>query len=256
MTARKDGIYFLRFHMVLISFPSPNPTLDALDALLVQEQHKEPRRKYLGASSIGDPCSRKLWYRLHTDHREVFDADTLRKFNSGHRSEAVMAEQLRKLPFIELHTHKEDGWQYGFQDKTLGPHNFSGNYDGVILGILEAPKTFHLWEHKDVNEKSFKELKKLKDENEKTALEKWSPVYYAQAVTYMEYENLSRHYLTVSTPGLRAYTSIRTNANPEFAEALKMKAKRIITAKDPPERIGGPDFWLCRMCSFNGICHQ
>lgn len=241
--------------MVAITFPSGDQTLREIDKILVEKNRAEPRRKYLGSSSIGDSCSRKLWYRLHTDHREEFDAATLRRFNDGHRSEDVMADHLRMVPGVELWTQAPGGYQFGFEDTSLGPLPLSGHYDGIIYGILEAPKTYHIWEHKSVNEKKFAELKKMKEINEKTALQTWDKVYYAQAIQYMDYEELDRHYLTVSTPGMRDYTSVRTDANPEFAEGLKAKAKRIINATEPPERIGGPDWFECRWCSFHSVCH-
>lgn len=227
-----------------------DPTLAAIDRKLEEITNSQPKRRYIGASSIGDTCARKLWYRFHTDHKEVFSADTIRKFNDGHRTEDVMASHLRLVDGVELYTHKEDGYQYGFRD---GP--FRGHYDGVIRGILQAPKTWHIWEHKAVNEDKFAKFKNLAIENEKTALEKWDKVYYAQAVINMYKEGLERHYLTVSTPGLRDYWSCRTEENPTFAIALTAKAHRIAAMKEPPERVGGPDWWECKWCSFYRVCH-
>lgn len=228
-----------------------DPTLAAIDRILEDETNGQPKRRYIGASSIGDPCARKLWYRHHTDLPETFDAETIRKFNDGHRCEDVMADLLRRVPGVRLWTHdEENGGQYGFED---GP--FSGHYDGIILGLLQAPKTPHVWEHKATDVKKFEALKKLKAIDEKTALREWNAIYYAQAVVYMHKAELTRHYLTVSTPGLRDYMSVRTEENPATAEALIMKAKRIAMAKTPPERIGGPDYWRCKWCSFYGECH-
>lgn len=228
-----------------------DPTLAAIDAILEEQTNGQAKRQYIGASSIGDPCSRKLWLRYHTDIRETFDADTIRKFNDGHRCEDVMAEHLRMVPGIELWTYMPSGEQYGFKD---GP--FAGHYDGVILGLIQAPKTPHVWEHKSTAEKKYKELLKLKHEDEKTALERWNPVYYAQAVINMHKAECSRHYMTVSTPGLREYMSVRTEENPAMAEALIMKAKRIAEMREPPERIGGPDYYMCKWCAFYGECHK
>lgn len=241
--------------MALIPAPRGDATLLAIDKILEQELAAEPKRNYLGASSIGDSCERKLFYRLHTDMRETFPASTIRKFNDGHRCEADMAALLCKVPGVELYTHVDPNNQYGFEDNTLGNKPLSGHYDGVIFGILEAPKTWHIWEHKATNEKKYSELKKLKNINEKAALRQWNPVYYAQAIINMHYEKLTRHYMTVSTPGLREYLSIRTECDPAYAEALKLKAKRIINATTPPERIGGKDYFECKWCGFYKTCH-
>ena len=225
-----------------------DPTLLAIDAIIEAETNNQPKRNYIGASSIGD-CARKIWYRYHTDMRETFDASTIRLFNSGHRCEDVMAAHLRKLPFIKLHTHDSTGRQFGFVD---GP--FAGNYDGVIEGLLQAPTTPHLWENKETGEDKFNALRKLIGEDEKTALSKWNKVYFAQAIVYMHKAELKRHYMTVCTPGMRNYLSCRTEANPEMAEGLIAKAKRIASMKEPPERIGGKDWYECKWCSFYDVC--
>lgn len=226
-----------------------DPTLRAIDEILEKETNSQPKRKYIGASSLGD-CARKLWYRYHTDIKETFDAPTIRRFNDGHRVEEVMAAHLRKVPGIQLWTHDENGKQFGFKDGEIG-----GNCDGVILGLLQAPKTPHVWECKSTDEKKFVEFLKLREANEKTALQKWNEIYYAQAIIYMEKMGIDRHYTTVCTPGMRNYASCRTEANPEMARALIEKGKRIASAKEPPERIGGPDWYACKWCSFYGVCH-
>lgn len=225
-----------------------DPTLLAIDAILEAETNNQPRRTYIGASGLGD-CARKLWYRYHTDMRETFTANTIRLFNDGHRVEEVMAAHLRKVPGIQLWTHDENGKQFGFVDGPIG-----GNCDGVILGLIQAPTTPHVWECKATEEKKFAEFLKLRNEDEKTALQKWNPTYYAQAVLYMEKLALDRHYTTVCTPGMRNYTSCRTEANPVFARALLEKGKRIAGAKEPPERIGGPDWYQCKWCAFYDVC--
>jgi hypothetical protein len=134
-----------------------DPTLAALDAIYEQKGNAGKPRDYIGASSIGDECSRKLWYRL-AGHQEQFNADTLRRFEDGHRTEALVLSWLRILPNIELHTHDAAGKQYGFS--ALGDR-FKGHYDGIIKGILQAPKTWHVLEIKCVNDKSFNEFEKF-----------------------------------------------------------------------------------------------
>ena len=46
----------------MTKLPEPSdPTLEAVDAAIVKNNQQEPRT-YLGASGLGDSCSRKLWY--------------------------------------------------------------------------------------------------------------------------------------------------------------------------------------------------
>ena len=49
-----------------------------LDRGIKEKEYKAPRRRYLGASSLGDPCSRKLQYRYmgqEKDERAVYQRD-------------------------------------------------------------------------------------------------------------------------------------------------------------------------------------
>jgi CRISPR/Cas system-associated exonuclease Cas4 (RecB family) len=227
-------------------------TLDYLDDAMMERENSKSHRQYIGMGQIGEECERKLWYSFNKYPRIPFEAKTLRMFEDGHRTEALMAERLRMLPFIELHTDV-NGEQYGFRDfDTL----FSGKMDGAIRGLIEAPQTWHVWECKATNDKAFKEFKALTFADEKSALEKWNYTYYAQAVLYMEYSGMTRHYITVTTAGGRDYHGARTNENPKLAKALRQKAKRIIDAKSEPARLNeNPSFYKCKWCEFRGVCH-
>lgn len=226
--------------------------LAKLDAALEKEARKEKPRDYLGASAVGDECSRRQWYKLQ-GHAEDFPAATIRRFQDGHDTEAKIIKWLRLLDGIELYA-EDDGQQYGFADLD---GRFRGHYDGVVRGIPQSPKTWHILEIKTANEKKFKELKKLlRDGDEKKALQEWSPRYYAQAMLYCWYEKLDRHLTIVATPGGRDLVTVRTAANATFAKSLRDKAKRLLGATEPPERIGGPDWWQCKYCSFKDMCHN
>lgn len=230
-----------------------DPTLDALRLAMVLQSNDQPPRGYLGMSSIADECDRKLWYQWRWFADNNFDAETLARFADGHYSEDVVADRLRLVDGVELITHI-DAKQIGFSD--IEAH-FRGHMDGKILGLLQAKKTWHVWEHKCVNEQKFAKMQKLKQElGEKNALAKWDEVYYGQAVLYMHYSGLTRHYLTVSTSGSREITSCRTEPNPELANELIAKAESIICTDKPPKKMAtDPSFYKCKWCSFSEVCH-
>lgn len=224
-----------------------DPTLDAVNAALEAEQKKYVS-KNIGFGEIGHECSRYLWYKINTDEPEIFTSSTLRIFQAGHSAEARMADELRKVKGVTLYTHdpERDNKQYKF-DFLDG--RLTGRLDGVIVGLLQAPKTPHVWEHKETNEKKFKELQKLQ------SLKAWDEKYNAQAHLGMFAADLDRHYLTCSHSALRDVTSVRTELDKNYAQGLIDKAERIINAKTPPERIGGPDWFVCKMCRFYNKCH-
>lgn len=237
--------------MVAVSIDiTADPTLEVIRAALETRSAGEPLRGYIGASSIGEDCARKIWYGPRI--KAKIESPGCMAIEDGHRTEDLMAERLRMVPGIELWTHTPDKKkQYGFDWGFM-----RGHYDGVIKGLLQAPETPHVWECKTVNERKFNAFRKIKAElGEKATLAKWDTLYYAQAVIYMEAEGLTRHYLTVLTPGGRDMESCRTEANPKFAKALIEKAKRIHAAKEPPERISQtPDYYVCKMCRYKEHC--
>lgn len=235
--------------------PTLDPTLDAVRAAAAVRGNAEAARPYLGMSSIGRSCARQQWYQFRWAGREQFDCDTLWRFEDGHRSEDVMAERLRLVSGIQLRTvDPRTGTQFGFSD--IGGH-FRGHTDGMITGLLQAPKTLHVWEGKAVNEKKFAQLVKLKAEaGEKMALKLWDPIYYAQAILYMAYSETTRHYLTACTPGGREMVGVRTDLDLDEARRLRAKAERIITASEPPPKISEDPAWYeCKWCPFHSICH-
>lgn len=234
------------------ALPRPaDPTLLAVDTELELAQDTKPR-PYLGASIIGDPCQRKLWFQFRWAARAAFDAATLKRFEDGHAGEAVQARRLRMVPGIELWTEDENGNQFGFVDGHI-----RGHADGFIRGLKQAPKTVHVWEHKQVGEKSAAQLEKLKAEKgEKEALAHWNELYYAQAQVYMHYFKLTRHYLTCSTPGGRHTVSVRTNYDETHAVHYIQRAKAITTSLDMPGRLSDdPTHYRCKWCDFYATCH-
>jgi hypothetical protein len=212
-------------------------------------------RPYLGMSAIGQECGRALWYSFRWAAKQSFGADTLKRFEDGHASEDVQADRLRLVPGLTLLTIDPDtGRQWGCIDH--GGH-FRGHADGAVQGLLQAPKTWHVWEHKACDEKKLVELEKAKrDFGEKGALKAWNATYYAQAVLYMHYLGLDRHYLTASSPGGRRTISVRTEADEPEALRLIERARGIIESPRPLTRIGDATHRACRWCSFAAACHE
>lgn len=236
-----------------------DPTLDAIDQALekVQDElgHENELRSYLGMSSIGRSCWREGWYDFRWCLDKVFPADTIKKFTDGHMGEDLMAKRLGyvkdvKLMVVDPRTDKQ------FEYKDLHGH-LSGHADGMIKGILQALNTLHVWEHKQVAEKKYRELQKLVAGDEKGALEKWDETYYVQAIMYMHYSECKRHYLTCSTPGGRETISARTNENKKAAKKYVDKALHIIQCDTPKnlEKVSeNPVYWLCKYCQYVDIC--
>ena len=148
----------------MAAIPAPaDPTLAAVDAAIEVRGNAEQHRPYLGMSAIGRACSRALWYGFRWCSPNTFDAATLKRFEDGHRGEDIQADRLRLVEGIELLTiDPRTGRQFGYVDHA---GHFRGHSDGLITGILQAPATQHVWEHKQVADKKQAELIKAKAEH-------------------------------------------------------------------------------------------
>ena len=225
-------------------------TLEACDRAFEKHGNAELPRPYLGASSIGDPCSKKLWLRFRWV-REIFDAQTLKRFRDGHITEATVIAQLKLNPDIKFYSGDGDQ-QIGFTD--IDGH-FSGHLDGEIEGLKES-SVRHVAEIKATSDKKFNELKKHKLElGEKLALRKWNEIYYAQIVLYMFYRKLKRAMHVVATAGARDWVSVRTNEDNTLAKSLIEKARRIIYSPDAPTGLPR-DSSNCKYCGLFDVCQN
>jgi len=227
----------------------PDQTLMRMNDAL-EQQYVSEQRGYIGASSIGAACDRRIWNQFHWVDSEKMSARSLKAIADGHHSEGVMADRLRLVDGISLHTHQENGEQFGFEDGHI-----RGHLDGIIFG-LEHSQEGHVWEHKCVNVEKFEKLIKLKVKDETLALLEWDEIYFAQAQLYMHYFNIKWHYLTVCTPGSRNETACFTAYNPDAANHYIERANKIISADKPPPRISESASWFqCKWCPFTDNCH-
>lgn len=219
--------------------------LAELDKAILSE--REGARAYIGASFIGDECSRKIWRRLRGD-AEVYDPLSLRRFADGHDVEARIIRWLKKIPDIEVWDVGENGEQFGF---TALDGKFQGHYDGVIRidGIL------YLLEIKASTKMGT--LEKLKEKfPEELCLQKWNEDYYAQGMSYCRKANIDNHLLICTDAGGRNIIIVRTPANHAFADALMDKAKRIADSVEMPQKNGAKTWYKCKMCPFYKDCWE
>ena len=233
----------------------PDPTLEAADAAMIAAERAQPRRTYLGMSALGDECSRRLWYNFHDPLPQDFDAATLKRFADGHASEDVLVNRIRAVHGVSLMAvDPTTGRQWALED--FGGR-LRGHMDGVVIGLLQAPKTWHVFEAKSANEKSFAKLTKLKAEKgEKDALRAWNPTYWAQAILYLGYSEMTRHWLVCCTPGARDWISVRTEFDPAEFASLKDKARRILDARAPLAKLSNDGSWFaCKWCHYHARCH-
>lgn len=219
-----------------------SPVADAIYAAYVKRNAGEPRRGHLGASSIGRSCRRDIWYSFRWAADPVFGGRMLRLFESGKLEEARVFNNLRAIGCEAYSEDPSSGRQFWFGE--FGDH-FSGSLDGAILGVPDAPKTWHVLEIKTHNVKSFQKLKA-------NGVQVAKPEHLAQIQAYLGWSGMERAlYFAVCKDSDEIYTE-RVAFDPVLFEQLRVKALMIIEAAAPPDRHESP---LCTWCAAQELCH-
>ena len=230
--------------MVKLS-PTKNRTACAIFGRYEREA-EDWRRPHLGASVIGDEnCLRHLWYSFRWAQKRITEGRVMRLLERGKREEEWILDELRALGWEVKTVDPETGHQRRFA--YFGGH-FGGSIDGAVLGVLEAPKTWHLLEVKSSNDKRFKVL-------QKKGVAEAQPGHYAQMQTYMHALGLKRAlYVVVNKNDDQIYTE-RVHYDRAFAEAVLRKAEGVVGAPEPLSKINEDPTWFeCKFCDHRPVC--
>ena len=192
-------------------------------------------------------CARALWYDFRWAMPARHTGRILRLFETGQLEEARLVRDLRATDETVLDVDPETGRQ--FRVEAHGGH-FGGSLDGVALGLIEAPKTWHVLEFKTHSVKSFADLTA-----KGVVLSK--PQHAAQMQIYMHLTDITRALYVAVCKNTDALHIERIKSDRERAERLLENAGRIIFAQHPPARISEDPAWFeCRFCDHHGACHE
>jgi hypothetical protein len=182
-------------------------------------------------SQIGHPCERCLWFDYNgCEKTTIIDKARLNRiFMMGNLIETETKSLLRGAGY-EITAE-----QLEFKDFD---DRFQGHCDGIIHGITSKP---HILEIKSASKDNFDLMKK------KTVV-KQEPKYEAQIHMYMGYANLDRGLFVVYNKNTSEIYTERVHFDKDIFEALKEKARRIIEARAPSEKIKNGCYW----CHYKG----
>ncbi len=227
----------------MAALPEPQATT-AQAVLRWWAAQPDPHRAHLGASLIGAACDRRLWLTFRWAGKEQFDGRMRRLFDHGKREESRVVEELRG---IGCEVHADDG-QAQFRVSACDGH-FGGSFDGVVRGLPEAPKTWHVLEVKTHSSKSFKDL-------QAKGVQAAKPQHYAQMQAYMLLGDLDRALYYAVNKDTDELHIERVPLDEKFARSLVERAQRIISADTPPQRLSTDPAWFeCKWCPFHAACH-
>ena len=204
----------------------------------VLDNRTEVQRTYIGASSIGNPCERAIWYGLNRpDEKEVTSKQRM-TFEIGRQLEWVILDILeRELHLCEPGSYFESSYP-----------KFQGNVDSLILDKEGKPLAFI--EIKTANDSSFNTFKNK-------GIKLWYPEYYDQIQSYMGMSGVHKCYLLALNKNTSELHQEAILFDEYRYDWLVNKARRIGEATSEPPRINNSaSYFKCKMCFYKKICHE
>lgn len=208
-------------------------------------KRRQEHRPHLGGSQIGNECLRALWYQFRHMDSPSFEGRMLRLFETGHREEDRIIEDLRAIGVTVWSRDPETGKQIRF---TSQDGHFALSLDGVVEGLRES-KQPHTLEIKTMNDKNFRSM-------QAKGCEATKPVYWAQCQIGMYLAGLDRCAFIAVNKNTDDIYMERIKLNPAEAMKIEARAGEVIWTDKPPARINSdPSFYLCKFCDFRDVCH-
>jgi hypothetical protein len=205
----------LNLNRRVLSADKVNVTVNSL--IERAEPTEENTRQYLGASSIGSECLRRVQFDWMVDSKHK--TQTRDRFARGHFFEELSRQHLVRAGFV----FNPDDSAGRF---TTADGQFRGHVDGILTSGPAVPGLIYpaIWEHKGLNHKGFQAI-------ERDGLESAYPHYAIQCWIYMAYLNLLNPALvTVMDADTCERLHFLLPANIERAQLWSDRAVEIIRA--------------------------
>ena len=236
----------------MLDFNRVNVLATALSVAINQlieaaEPPDENIRRYLGASSVGHECLRRIQYDWMCDAEHPTRLRDI--FARGHFFEEVSRQHLIRAGFRFAPPE-----QLGF---VAAAGLFRGHSDGILIDGPNLPGMGFpcAWEHKCLGAKGWREI-------EHDGLEKARPEYAAQVRLYQAYLCVTEH------PALFTATNADTCERLHLllpfdaarAQEASDRAVAVIQATQAgellPRLTDDVDDWRCKLCGHRGRCWE
>lgn len=203
-----------------------------------QEQIQDDIRDYIGASSIGSECLRKIWYQYKGVKSEGVTSKTRRTWDIGKNLEELVVKWLLDSDIRVL--------RFDITYFSKNVPQFQGHIDALVV----------------IDDKNYiLEIKTAKDSSYnifvKKGLKLWNPQYYAQVQSYMGMSEVHGTYILVLNKDNSKLCDELVTFDSDFYEGLEKKALMISSATNEPPRISNSPLWFqCKLCQYNKVCHK
>lgn len=224
--------------------------LKDIDELCVKE-YPNGFRDHLGASQMGDECSRKLWYIFRWIKSESFTGRMLRLFQVGHQAEPRFINYLRGIGFEVWERDPETNKQFRISGA-------NGHYGGSLDGKCKAPTRYNISEELVfLNEFKTNGTGAGYANVATKTLDKSKPTHWAQMCQYGYKMQLKYGLYLIENKNDSDLTVKIVQLDWDLGKYLENKANDIINSRFPPARISdNPSYQACSWCTFAGQCHN
>ena len=219
------------------------PKQDLLHETIEGGLVKQKFRTYIGMSSLGGPCSRKIWYDFHWSYDRMITKRIERLFERGDLEEARVVKDLKS---VGVGVERALEHQMELVDDT---GHIKGHPDGIATNVPGAEKTTHLLEIKTMNKKFFMLYKNK-------GLKLSNPGYWAQVHTYMGLLKLTRCLFCVTNKDNEERHYERVKFDEQTYKECMSRGFDILTSEFIPKKIGEVTWFECKFCSAKDICHK
>lgn len=209
----------------------------------------EGHREHLGASVMGDVCSRRLFSIFRWFKKEDYSGRMLRLFQVGHNAEPRFISYLRGIGFKVYERDQNTGKQ--FRISACNSH-----YGGSLDGKCEAPERYQISEQLIfLNEFKTNGTGAGFTNVEIKGVDREKPKHFAQMCQYGFMEKLKYALYIIENKNDSELIVKIVELDWQLGEILVKKAADIISSNIPPPKIAeNPAFFECKWCNYAGIC--
>ena len=211
--------------------------IDLIDKYLIKKASEAKPRSYLGTSTIGEMCDRKLWYS-YKQPMPILDPRINRIFRLGHLIEKEVTDLMLESG-LTMYLVDEEGDQFGFTDGIIG-----GHCDGIVM----VNELAHLLEIKSAKNSRFNTIKKEGVKNAEN-------IYYTQVMIYAEKLELEYVKFIVYNKDTSELYEENLHCDPIEANWALQRGKDICSNDNLPDRrYSHISHFMCKMCNYKKDC--
>ncbi|MES2133163.1 MAG: hypothetical protein V4506_12530 [Bacteroidota bacterium] len=209
----------------------------------ITDNQKQEHRAYIGASSIGNPCARAIWYNFVGVTGTPFPVNVKTAFDIGTKLESLVLDYM-ELAGLKLIRPSESNDYLKLVDEEAPL--FQGHMDALMELEHEGSVVVEI---KTAKSSSFQRFKTH-------GLKIWSDTYYAQLQSYMGMGGFKKAVIIALNKDSSEIHHEWLEYDDIFFHALRIKALSIYSCDEPPERINkNPLYMLCARCRYVDVCH-